>query len=60
MQKKQDKMYNIEYEVKGFDGTHCAGPYTKNEVECQLTDIAGYEGVTHVRIIQIADIEFDD
>ena len=46
-------MYYVEYEVKGFDGViQKAGPYPANEVQSQKDDIAGYEGVYNVRIVE--------
>jgi hypothetical protein len=46
-------MYYVEYEVTGFDGIiQKAGPYPANEVQSQKDDIAGYEGVYNVRIVE--------
>lgn len=43
--------YYIQYEVEGFPKTQTAGPYEENEVEYQLADIAGYEGVRDARLV---------
>lgn len=45
-------MYFVEYEVDGFPGTQRAGPYSADEVQSQMDDIAGYEGVRNVRKIE--------
>jgi hypothetical protein len=45
-------MYFVEYEVEGFPGTQKAGPYSETEVYYQMDDIAGYEGVKNVRIVE--------
>lgn len=42
----------IVYKVAGF-GERTAGPYTEAEVEAQRTDIAGFEGVSDVRVIDV-------
>ena len=44
-------MFYVRYEVHGFDGEHEAGPYSKTEIQYQIDDISGYEGVCNIRII---------
>lgn len=47
------KMFYVEYEVDGFDGIiQKAGPYSAADVQWQKDDIAGYEGVKNVRIVE--------
>ena len=46
------KMLYVEYEVEGFDGIQCAGPYSAEDVKYQRDDIAGFEGVKNVRIVK--------
>lgn len=46
-------MYYVEYEVDGFDGIiQKAGPYSAADVQWQKDDIAGFEGVKNVRIVE--------
>jgi hypothetical protein len=44
--------YFVQYEVEGFPGTQQAGPYSKEDVQYQRNDIAGYEGVKNVKVIE--------
>lgn len=48
-----DKFY-VLYEVEGF-GAQQAGPYSSHEVESQRADIAGFEGVHNVRVVNEKD-----
>lgn len=45
-------MFFVEYEVEGFEGTQRQGPYPAEEVQSQMDDIAGYEGVKNVRKVE--------
>lgn len=42
--------YRVKYRVSGFEQEFEAGPYSAEEVNLQLFDIAGYEGVFGARI----------
>lgn len=44
-------MFYVEYEVEGFDGIQCAGPYPTEEIQSQRDDIAGFEGVKNVKVV---------
>lgn len=44
-------MFYIEYVVDGFPGVQKAEPYSKEEVQYQRDDIAGFEGVSCVTIV---------
>jgi hypothetical protein len=46
------RMFFVEYEVEGFDGIQSAGPYSKAEVQSHRDDIATYEHVKNVRIVE--------
>lgn len=45
-------MFFVEYEVEGFPGTQRSGPYSETEVQSQRDDIAGFEGVKNVRLVE--------
>lgn len=45
-----NKEYYIMYEVEGFPETQKAGPYCAEEIQYQLNDITGFEGVKNVRV----------
>lgn len=49
--------YYVLYDVEGF-GAQQAGPYSKLEVQSQQDDIAGFDGVSNVRVV--SDKEFWD
>lgn len=48
----QSDMWFVTYKVPGMTGdtVHRRGPYSKEEVESHRRDIAGYEGVTDVKV----------
>jgi len=46
----------VKYKVVGFDGEQQAGPYLSlSEAVSQRTDIAGYEGVYDVILVDVPD-----
>jgi len=40
----------VQYQVRGA-GIHKAGPYSDEEAQAQLDDIAGFEGVENAHLI---------
>jgi len=51
-------MFYVKYTVAGF-GEQKAGPYSAEDVQYQLTDIAGYEGVSNAYICSAEEEKSD-
>lgn len=49
-------MFYVLYEVEGYPGNQKAGPYSAEDVKYQRDDIAGFEGVTNVRILPLNEV----
>ena len=48
-------MKYVNYEVKGYPDKFQVGPYTEEEVEIELSDVRGYEGIYNCYITDLLD-----
>lgn len=51
MSESEAEEFFVVYKINGFEGERRAGPFSREDVEYQRSDTAGYEGVLYASVV---------
>jgi hypothetical protein len=51
-----DEVWNVRYEVTGYDGSFSFGPYTREHADAFVEDLKCFEGVHSVEVVEAPEL----